>query len=332
MYLKSCKKKQCLGVEVAMAYKAKILCDSLSPAGVRLTTFEVTFPRIVLAEFNTHRTFSRNSASSRAIPVEKMLKKVKEDPFIPIYWGKNQKGMQAEQELTEEEQKDTQYQWLAARDEVIFRVEELLLIGAHKQIANRLLEPWLWHTVLVTATEWDNFWGLRCNKDAQPEIRKIADMMKELYDAGVPKQLKEGQWHLPLIGEEEVWSSDGITFFGLEDIIKVCVGRCCRVSYLTHDGKRDPRADVDLCEKLLKSGHMSPFEHAARPMTLNDAQEIVMHQLKTCGTFPPSVDPKNVFCGNFRGWVQARKHIQDEHNFSLVKDADRNFELSTRSE
>lgn len=312
-----------------MAYSARILADSLAinewpnrtEEGARLTTLEVTFPRIVLAEFNTHRVFSRNSASSRAIPVEKMLKKVKEDPFIPIYWGKNQKGMQAEEEFAESEKEGLKLQWLRARDQAIFAAESLLQTGVHKQITNRLLEPWLWHTVIVTATEWDNWRGLRCNKDAQPEIRRIADMMMELLDSSKPQPVKEGEWHLPLVFDYAELQSAG---YSLTDIIKVCIGRCTRVSYLTHDGKRDPRADIELCERLLKSGHMSPFEHAARPMTMSEAESTYGRPGQYIGD---NFTPAKQFAGNFRGWVQARKLIRDEDNFLKVLGTDRPFEL-----
>lgn len=288
-----------------MAYSARILRDSLSPDGYRLTSFEVTFPRIVLAEFNTHRVFSRNSASSRAIPVEKMLKKVQEDPFIPIYWGKNQKGMQADQELTDDEQLAAVDAWLHARDKAIDSAQTMLAMGIHKQITNRILEPWLWHTVIVTATEWDNWRGLRCNKEAQPEIRRIADMMMDLLDSSTPVQVESGYWHLPLVDDYLDLIDAG---YSETDIVKICVGRCCRVSYLTHDGKRDPKADIELFDRLLKSGHMSPFEHAARPA----------HDLE---------GNSSGFIGNFRGWVQARKLIRHEDNFNLVKDSTRPFEL-----
>ena len=151
-----------------MSYSAKVLADSISPDGVRLTTMEVTFPRIVLAEFNTHRMFSRNSASSRAIPVEKMIQRVLDDPFSPVWWGKNQSGMQAAEELSGEALRLARQHWLDARDFAIscVRLFQAPEISLHKQIANRLLEPFLWHTVVVTATEWENFFALRCHKDA----------------------------------------------------------------------------------------------------------------------------------------------------------------------
>jgi len=312
-----------------MAYSARILRDSVAlhqwpnrqEQGARLTTFEVTFPRIVLAEFNTHRVFSRNSASSRAIPVEKQLKKVMEDPFIPIYWGKNQKGMQAERELLDHEQLQALCEWIVARDYAVEQAERLLEIGVHKQITNRLLEPFMWHTVIVTGTEWDNWWGLRCNKDAQPEIRRIAEMMKEIYDKSSPSVLLEGDWHLPLVDDRPQLEADGYT---LVDLIKICIGRCTRVSYLTHDGKRDPKADMELCERLLKSGHMSPFEHAARPMTMSEAESKYGRPGQYIGD---NFTPSKQFCGNFRGWIQARKLIQDEDNFLKVIGTDRPFSL-----
>lgn len=268
-----------------MAYSAKILADHLAPSGKRLVTYEVTFPRIVLAEFNTHRMFSRNSASSRAIPVEKMLKRIEEDPFVPTYWGKNQKGMQAEVELSSEEQHNARYVWLSARDAAVRSVKDLLRLGVHKQITNRLLEPFLWQTCLVTATEFDNFFALRCHKDAQPEIREVAMMMERLYDEHEPVEVEEGFWHLPLVEDRAELEAAGYT---PEDIRRISVGRCARVSYLTHDGKRDPKADLELCERLRTSGHMSPFEHIAQAFT----------------------DPDE--SGNFVGWDQYRKMLTGE--------------------
>lgn len=283
-----------------MAYAARVLCDSLSPDGVRLTSLEVTFPRIVLAEFNTHRVFSRNSASSRAIPIEKMLQKVIDDPFIPIYWGKNQRGMQAERELLPSEQAWAETEWLEARDVAIKHAKQMLEIGIHKQITNRLLEPWLWHTVIVTATEWSNFWGLRCNPMAQPEIKRAAEMMRDAYNASFPNPVNYDDWHLPLVEKSEAFDLQ-VSGMSIEDICRISVGRCARVSYLTHDGKRDPQADIELCKRLQDAGHMSPFEHVAKPMDPSSESS-----------------SKAAFCGNFRGWVQLRKTMPFESDFNRV--------------
>jgi len=293
-----------------MAYAAKILRDSISPDNVRLTTIEATMPRVILAELNTHRMFSRNSASSRAIPIAKMLQKVTEDPFIPVYWGKNQKGMQAQEELTPESQVLALEQWLLARDNAVNVVKRMQLpdIDLHKQIANRLLEPWLWQTIIITATEWDNFWGLRCNPMAQPEIKRAAEMMRVVYNASSPRPVNYGDWHLPLIDDEELFdlqvakNMDGGT--QISDICKISAGRCARVSYLTHDGKRDPKADIELCDRLLSSGHCSPLEHVARPLTPSEYYPACSGALK--------------FCANFRGWHQVRKDMPNENNFLKV--------------
>jgi thymidylate synthase ThyX len=280
-------------------YSCKILKDSESPTGIRITSFEITFPRIVLAEFNTHRVFSRNSASSRAIPVEKMLERVKTDPFIPIHWGKKQKGMQAETELSIDEIENAKSEWLYARDSAVSHAEKLLSLGLHKQITNRILEPWLWQTVIVTSTEWDNWRGLRCNKNAQPEIQRIATMMAEAYDASQPQKLSAEQWHLPLIFEEGAELEALINKYGQEGLARISVGRCCRVSYLTHDGKRDPEADINLCEDLLKNGHMSPFEHVAYPIT-NPKSKLVYNK------------QGSLWSGNHRGWTSYRSTIAGE--------------------
>jgi len=274
-----------------MAYGAKVILDSISEAGVRLTTMEVTIPRIVLPEFNTHRMLSRNSASSRAIPVKKMIERVKADPFIPQRWGRNEKGMQANQELkTPEEIKLATDIWLMARDEAIKYVEMLVDengINIHKQLANRLLEPWMWQTIIVTATEWENMRGLRVSPEAQPDFEIAARMLFEAYDASSPKWLDVGEWHLPYV---EGVDKDSMLWDGVsqEKLIKISAARCARVSYLTHDGRRDPTEDVKLYDRLLAGPHLSPLEHPAQALA----------------------NPIQV--GNFTGWMQARKMIPGE--------------------
>ncbi len=293
-----------------MAYEAKIVLDSISEAGDRLTTMEVTFPRMVLAEFNTHRMFSRNSASSRAIPVEKQLARIKADPFIPIYWGKNQSGMQAAVELDEVGIKLAKMDWLVARNMMVSQVESLLSLGLHKQITNRLLEPFMWQTVIVTATDWSNFFALRANPDAQPEIRVIAEMMKEVYEESQPTLLKLGEWHLPYIQPEE---RDGVFEF-TENARRISAARCARVSYLTHDGKRDLDADIVLYDRLVGGGHMSPLEHVATPAGFERVMDSIGQEYVT----QAEAEKPRPYFGNFRGWKQLRKFTPGEHDFSLV--------------
>ncbi len=268
---------------------AKIICDSQPPEGSRLTTMEVVVPRIVLAEFNTHRTMSRNSASSRAIPIAKMIRKVEDDPYIPETWGKNQRGMQAEEALDEHESRLARQCWLQARDSAVEHVETMMKIGVHKQTTNRLLEPFMWHTIIVTATEWSNFFHLRCHPDAHPAIRRTAEAMRTAMEGSVPETLEWDFWHLPFVTEEEAVTPT-------LDLVKLSSARCARVSYLTHDGVRDPSKDLELHDRLLSAGHMSPFEHPAQCCK---------------GPMPNS---------NFaHPWVQYRKTIPNESDISASR-------------
>ncbi|OYW85209.1 hypothetical protein B7Z17_02715, partial [Candidatus Saccharibacteria bacterium 32-49-10] len=296
----------------------KIVADSVSEIGDRLTTMEVTFPRMVLAEFNTHRAFSRNSASSRAIPVEKQLQRIMDDPFVPVWWGRKQSGMQADYELEGHDREQAEAEWLAARNSAVSHVQRLLELGLHKQITNRLLEPFMWHTVIVTATEWSNFFALRANPMAQPEIRVIAEMMRDLYAESKPMLVKYGEWHLPLIQPEE---RDGEFEFS-ENARKISAARCARVSYLTHDGKRDLEADLKLYDRLASAGHMSPFEHVATPFEQPYIyrRENVMAEYGD-GYMESSEQVKYLLAhdsGNFRGWKQLRKFLPNESDFSKV--------------
>lgn len=281
-------------------YSAKMLADSISPEGVRLTTFEVCFPRFILAEVNTHRILSRNSASSRAIPTEKLLERVQRHPFIPKF-NKRVKGMGVGEALDHEAQKVAVDLWKTARNNAIESVQKLNHLDIDKSRVNRLLEPFMWHTAIISGTEWDNFFALRNNPDAQPEFGTIASMMQELLDTEEPYHMDYGEWHLPLIHREDyaafghIWPEFGLWTGDWDSLKKISVGRCARVSYLTHDGKRDHSADIELHDRLKSSGHMSPFEHVAAPLK--------------------SV---NGWSGNFYGWMQYRKTIRNEHNFALT--------------
>ncbi len=276
-----------------MAYSARILADSISESGYRLTTMEVTFPRFILPEFNTHRVFSRNTASSRAIPFAKQIERIMKDSFVPEYWGANQSGMQAENQIPKSDREIAKKKWLEAKNSAVAKATELAELGVHKQTVNRLIEPFMWHTVLVTSSEWSNFFALRTDENAQPEIRKAAIMMQKIYKESKAKKLKAGQWHLPLIQDDE---RDG-KFETTERARLISVGRCARVSYLTHDGVRDPQKDVELAEMLKGNGHMSPFEHVARPMTAKELEQ-------------------GEWSGNFKGWHQYRKDLPNEDDFA----------------
>lgn len=295
-----------------MKYECKILADSISPALHRVTTFQVTFPRIILAEVNTHKMVVKNSASSRAIPVEKMMARIQDDPFIPVYWGKNQKGMVAEEELSIDTQEAAEKAWLRGRDAALSFAKELLALGIHKQITNRILEPWLAHTAILTATDWANFLNLRTQGNAQPEIRVVAKMMQEAYGDSIPLALKEGEWHLPLVrGVDE----DQLLDFMVLDRVKVSAGRTARTSYLTHDGKRDPQADIDLATRLREDWHMSPWEHPCRAMNQHELEIFSQKKYEWRDEGWTPTGEVSHYLGPFNGWVQARKMIPGEAVF-----------------
>lgn len=235
---------------------AKIIADSINPNGDRLTTFEARFHRFILPEILTHRAFSRNTSSSRAIPTKKLLEKVQEEQVTPLHWGANQKGMQAYSEV--EDPTQAFHAWNRARECAIHYAEQLVLSGIHKQVVNRLLEPFSSVTMLITATEYKNFFTQRCHRDAQPEIQALAIAMMEAYQKSTPKQLGWEQWHIPF--------SDDLQDENICRAMQIATGRCARVSYLNHDGTRDKFKDIALHDRLLEAQppHLSPFEHCAK--------------------------------------------------------------------
>lgn len=249
--------------------KAKVLADSLHPDGkTRLTTMELTYPRFIHSEFMTHRQFSRNSASSRAIPMAKMIERVRNNPVFPLHWGKNQKGMQANEELPADLKLIAADYWLEARDDACLKAEYLEHAGIHKQLGNRLVEPWMWITVIASATNYENLFALRCHPMAEPHFQNLAYKMRAAYDNSVPRQLAMFDWHLPLYGFE------GDELINPLAAPNISAGRCARVSYLTHNGRRDPAQDERLCNDLANNRpmHASPLEHPAQAQPIEVMQ------------------------------------------------------------
>lgn len=251
----------------------------------RISTMQLKYHRYIHGEVMTHRVFSRNASSSRAIPVKTMLKQVWNDPAIPVHWGANQPGMQAKLELSGVKRFLARTVWKLAAKVACISAWAMTKIGLHKQIANRILEPWQFIHVIVTSTEWENFFLLRDHPDAQPEIKELARLMKTALARSIPIYRGPGQWHLPYLSDEERNS------FSTEDCIKMSVARCARVSYLTHDGKNPSVGkDIALHDKLVVSEplHASPAEHQASP------------------------GHSQVFYKNFRGWDQYRSFLENK--------------------
>lgn len=308
-----------------MSMKVEIIADSLNPVGDRLTTFILEYPRFIHAEVMTHRMFSKNAASSRAIPTEKIIEQVMNNPAMPVWWGKNQSGMQAKEELDnniKEKRYNVLYNpysylddmtdmefckdtWLKARDTAIKYVRTLNDVGLHKQIANRILEPWFNIRIILSGTEFGNFFALRAHPDAQPEFQALAYKMLEEYNKSEPKKLGAGEWHIPfsdkiderklktLIEETNTHTIElgGAAEYFDEFKIKIAIARCARVSYLNYEGKDDYAADIKLCDRLFGNvpRHLSPTEHVAEAQSNSN------------------------FIGNFKGWRQYRYFFNDQN-------------------
>lgn len=308
-----------------MGFEVKIIARSISEQGMPLITTQFKYPRFIHAEFMTHREFSRNASSSRAIPVAKMIEQVRNDPAMPIHWGANQPGMQADNQLDVDDIQIMKNHWLLAAEQAAEQAEFMAAHGLHKQVANRVLEPYQWMHVIATTSNTSNFFGLRRHKDAQPEIKLVADLWHEALEAFPVTLLKQGEWHLPYIEEEDVDAArihlqvgritrDMPSKHEIDNLlIAMSAARCARVSYLTHDGQKPSVvADLELYQRLVGAQplHASPTEHQATPDTW--VSRIV--------TDPQSDHSENAMDwenrhehGNLIGWRQFRKMLPGEY-------------------
>lgn len=261
---------------------AKIIADSISSFNKRITTLSLVYPRFIHSEFMTHRVFSRNASSSRAEPVLKHIERIEKEPAMPVYWGSNKPGMQAGEEI--ENIDAAKSQWLYAKNRAIEHAKVLNTLGLHKQIVNRVLEPFSHINVVVTSTEWTNFFNLRMHKDAAPEIHQLASCMFKEMSESSPIEIGWGEWHLPYVLKSEKFA------YTINTLLAASTARCARVSYLKHDGA-EPKIDEDmkLYERLVGGNpiHASPTEHQATPLS----------------------DP-NATSNNFKGWLQHRATLE----------------------
>lgn len=270
-----------------MPVSAKVIADSKF-RDTRLITLEVEMHRFILPEFLTHRMISRNFQSSRAVPVEKMIEQVRNDPAMPVHWGKNQPGMVAKEELDGKTMKWAKGAWNQAAERAIIQAEYLHSIGTHKQIVNRLLEPFMWTKGVVTATEkaWDAFFKLRLHPDAQPEIYALAEKIKEAIDNSKSVELKAGQWHMPYVesyisravqhfvkSEQQIDYSEHVyqTYYSTDEAIKVSASCNAQVSYRKLDDSLEKAEKIYAMLNLPEDGvypddppHFSPTEHIAK--------------------------------------------------------------------
>lgn len=264
---------------------AKVIADSINESGDRVTTLELEYPRIILAEFNTHRVFSRNTASSRAIPVKTMLKNIWNNMFVPWYWGANQTGMQASKQLSKPRIFIANALWKTGICINLLGSYLLSSVGVHKQLSNRNTEYASYIKTIVTSTDFDNFISLRLHPDAQPEIADLAYKIKIALENSKPKLLKEGDWHLPYWNGTYIPQSYWNHKEEIEQAKKVSVSCCAQVSYRTNDTSIDKA--IRITDALSKSRpiHASPFEHVCTPGNGK---------------------------GNLEGWIQYRQEIEND--------------------
>ncbi len=293
--------------------KATVIQDSLA-AGIRITTLELEYPRFIHAELMTHRQFSRNAASSRAIPIEKMIQHVLEHPAAPIHWGANQAGMQAKTELDVTSKFLALEVWKEAIRSATKWARELAGIGLHKQIANRVTEPFQVMKTIVTATEWDNWFWLRDHEDAQNEIHELARCMREAMTQSVPLWITTGEWHVPYVDREFKPDDDYHIHYSVEgeevslnEARMISASCCAQVSYRKTDDSLDKAKIV--FSRLIDSEpvHASPVEHQATGM-MRASTYLGDDRVWEPGV--THVDRKGRYwSGNFRGWIQFRQLI-----------------------
>lgn len=295
---------------------ARIVADSIAndPKGVRLTTFEIEYPRFILAELNTHKMLSKNSASSRAIPVEKMLDMILTNPAMPVHWGKNQPGMSAREELGDMQLQSAKMSWIESMKQAVSFTKVLLAIGLHKQVANRICEPWQRMKTVISGTEWANFFYLRNHPDAQPEFHELARVMQFAYEQSKPQVLQAGHWHLPYVytvvdgaGEVTYSTMDG-EHLSEQDALTISAACCAQVSYRRLDDTLEKAKTI--YSRLIESDpkHASPVEHQGKVMQpnewpLDNKWEPGVTHIRRDGS---------LWSANFRGWVQARQLIANE--------------------
>jgi thymidylate synthase ThyX len=290
---------------------AKIIADSISPLGVRLTTMQLRYPLVIHGEVMTHRVFSRNARSQRAVPTKKMIEEVRSAPWVPQHIGRNQPGMQAGEALGEADRERIASLWREGAAKAADLADQMLASGAHKQIINRILTPFLWMHTLVSATQWENFYGLRIHDDAEPHMAELAQAMFTAQKGSLPKLLRPGEWHLPYVTDEERGQYAGRPD-GLALLIKLSVARCARISYQPFDGDASHAKEIERYDKLVGAQpvHASPAEHQATP------------DEGTCDG--DAVTWRNpLLHGNFIGWRQYRKTLSGEAVAPFARARDR---------
>ena len=307
------KKPTLTKVKVQAGISATIIQDSISTHGKRIITYELEYHRYIHAEFMTHRMFSRNAASSRAIPVERMHDNIKANPAMPIVWQKNQAGMQSKEELVDEQLLNAKVSWANAVQYAIQSSRELIHVGLHKQWANRVTEPFQMMKTVMTTTEDANWDELRDHEDAQPEIHELARCMKQAKAESIPMPIGYGQWHVPYVNRQKkmsgmVYSDAAGHSLTFEEAKMISASCCAQVSYRRNDDSLEKAKMI--FDRLIESKpqHASPIEHQATPMEHQSA--VFNYGPRSWEKGITHVNRQGYFgSGNFYGWIQHRHLI-----------------------
>lgn len=277
-------------------YKVKIILDSINARGHRLTSFLLTYPLNVHAELMTHRIFSRNAASARAVPIQKFIEAVENDPVLPVVWRENQKGMEAAGNLPEHIKNYAAQEILTLRRSAINTVKILQGCNLHKSWVNRYLQPWMWITTLVTSCDYGNWFSLRADSGAQPEIMVPAFWMLREYSQSKPKELNYEEWHIPGINPDEV-------SLPIKDRLAIATARAARTSYTKFEEPISLTDALRIEAGLIMGGHWSPFEHCAQAIS-EDFEGIWKGKDYPWSNFDVGGTPS--------GWGQYRKSFAEE--------------------
>ncbi len=309
---------------------AKVILASKPTTGaLPIYTMHLHYPRIIHGEIMTHRVFSRNARSSRAVPVYTMLREIREIPFVPWHWGKNQKGMQASEECNTPVTLDVsnvvicdytrEEAWLKARDSTVAHAEAFMNAGYHKQVVNRLIEPYSWIDTLITSTQWANFDHLRDHPDAEPHFRDLAQMVKEARAGTVMQTLEPGKWHLPYISDKDYWALRKAYVrpeVSMRELCAVSAARCARISYAPFDGDPSYQKEMERYRMLISGGavHASPLEHQAQADSRSYYERTEVYPGgKECLIESDYNWDNPELSGNLSpGWIQFRKTIDGE--------------------
>jgi hypothetical protein len=296
-----------------------VIADSVT-AGSRMVTLELEYPRFIHSELMTHRMLSKNAASSRAIPIKKMHETITDKTATPVHWGKNQPGMSAKEEVDDLVKQGSIELWNSARDSMLHHSKVMSDTGLHKQIANRITEPFQMMKTVISGTEWANLIWLRHHADAQPEFFELTDCIVKALDKSQSILLTAGEWHVPYVTVKR--DDFGILRYldsneqemSKEDAIKVSSSCCAQVSYRRNDDSLEKARDI--FARLIDSEpiHASPIEHQATPMKFKNAKQYLTDMnpnLWEEGITHMDRD-KNYWSGNLRGFIQHRKLIKSE--------------------